>query len=226
MTATDAQVRLLMKERNKGKTQEQAAVKENLRSRKTVSKYEKSGKLPSEMQEPRAYHTRPDAFSAVWDEVAMMLEQCPQPRSENTLRVASRKIPGRLSGKPITHLPASYPSLARIASGSVVEFGSSAYPRRDAANRRDVDERIADHNPERTFRSSANPQRAALLQLQWGRIAQSELLLSIRLGLQSALIKLGHIPTYHQTDNSTAATNNLGAKAREKSLAERGYNEE
>ena len=57
MTATDAQVRLLMKERNQGKTQEQAVVKANLRSRKTVAKYEKLGELPSELKDPRAYHS-------------------------------------------------------------------------------------------------------------------------------------------------------------------------
>jgi len=50
MTATDAQVRLIMKERSKGRTQEQAAVKANLRSRKTVSKYEGMGLLPSEFR--------------------------------------------------------------------------------------------------------------------------------------------------------------------------------
>jgi hypothetical protein len=43
MTATDAQVRLLMKERSNGKTQQQAAVKANLRSRKIVQKYEQLG---------------------------------------------------------------------------------------------------------------------------------------------------------------------------------------
>ena len=42
MTATDAQVRRIRKERNNDKTQEQAAVKENLRSRKTVRKYEEA----------------------------------------------------------------------------------------------------------------------------------------------------------------------------------------
>jgi hypothetical protein len=38
MTATDAQVRLMMRERTKGKTQQQAAVKVNLHRRKTVQK--------------------------------------------------------------------------------------------------------------------------------------------------------------------------------------------
>ena len=36
MTCTDAQVRLIMRERSQGRSQEQAAVKANLKSRKTV----------------------------------------------------------------------------------------------------------------------------------------------------------------------------------------------
>ena len=41
MTVTDVQMRIAMRERKKGKNQEQAAAKANLRSRKTVSKYER-----------------------------------------------------------------------------------------------------------------------------------------------------------------------------------------
>jgi hypothetical protein len=48
---------------------------------------------------------------------------------------------------------------------------------------------------------------------EWGRIAQSESLAAIRLGLQSTLVKLGHVPKYHRTDNSGAATYWPGAKA-------------
>ena len=62
MTATDAQVRILMRERRRGKTQEQAAAKANLRSRKTVSRYEKMGKMPSELKQPRTYGTHADVF--------------------------------------------------------------------------------------------------------------------------------------------------------------------
>lgn len=61
---------------------------------------------------------------------------------------------------------------------------------------------------------------------EWGRVAQSESLLALRLGLQSALVKLGRVPKVHQTDNTTAATHNLGPQARDKSLEERGFNEE
>ena len=52
MTATDAQVRIMMRERSKGHTQEQAAAKANLSSSKTVRKYERIRKLPSELKRP------------------------------------------------------------------------------------------------------------------------------------------------------------------------------
>jgi DNA-binding XRE family transcriptional regulator len=47
MTATDTQVRIIMRERKQGKTQEQAAAKANLSSRKTVRKYEHWGNYPA-----------------------------------------------------------------------------------------------------------------------------------------------------------------------------------
>ena len=78
MTATDAQVRLIMKERSKDRTQEQAAVKANLRSRKTVGKYERLGKLPSELKQARTYRTRSDPFAADWDELEQMLQNAPE----------------------------------------------------------------------------------------------------------------------------------------------------
>src|SRR5665648_813226 len=78
MTITDAQVRLIMKERTKGKTQEQAAIKANVRSRKTVQKYEQTGQMPSEMKQARGYRTRIDPFEADWAEVKKKLEDAPE----------------------------------------------------------------------------------------------------------------------------------------------------
>ncbi len=60
---------------------------------------------------------------------------------------------------------------------------------------------------------------------EWGRVVQSKSLLSIRLGLQSTLLKLGYVPQAHQTDHTTAATHKLGVADRQ-SPRERGYNEE
>ena len=77
MTATDAQVRILMRERKKGRTQEQAAAKANLKSRKTAAKYEQLGLLPSQLKEPRTYRTRPDAFAEDWPQIESMLSDAP-----------------------------------------------------------------------------------------------------------------------------------------------------
>jgi hypothetical protein len=45
---------------------------------------------------------------------------------------------------------------------------------------------------------------------EWGRVVQSESLGAVRLGLQSTLIELGYVPRILQTDNSSAATRQLG----------------
>lgn len=78
MTATNAQVEIAMNERRKGRSQAQAAIKANLRSRKTVAKYEKRGCLPSALKQPRQYRTHADAFAADWAEVEGMLADAPE----------------------------------------------------------------------------------------------------------------------------------------------------
>ena len=78
MTATDAQARILMRERKKGRTQEQAAAKANLKSRKTTAKYEQLGLLPSQLKRPRTYRTRPDAFVEDWPQIEQMLDDAPE----------------------------------------------------------------------------------------------------------------------------------------------------
>jgi len=54
---------------------------------------------------------------------------------------------------------------------------------------------------------------------EWATVCQSESLPALRRGVQSALFELGRIPSYHQTDNSTAATHDLRT-------GKRGFNEE
>ena len=58
---------------------------------------------------------------------------------------------------------------------------------------------------------------------EWGRVAQSESLAAIKLGVQSTLVKLGYVPRFHQTDNSSAATHELSAEEQEETGERRGY---
>jgi len=67
-----------MKERSKGRSQEQAAVKANIKSRKTVAKYEHLGQLPNQLKQPRTYRTRQDPFERDWPQLEQMLQAAPE----------------------------------------------------------------------------------------------------------------------------------------------------
>ena len=99
MTATDAQVRIIMREREKGRTQEQAAASANLKSRKTAAKYEGLGQLPSELNQPRRYCTRQNPFEEDWPAMEAKLEDAPvwKPRlcssgSANSILGVTRRV--------------------------------------------------------------------------------------------------------------------------------------
>ena len=72
----DAEVRLMRRERAKGKTQEQAAARAGM-SLRTARQYERLGKLPSELRQPRHYRTRPNPFTDDWTWVTSQLERDP-----------------------------------------------------------------------------------------------------------------------------------------------------
>ena len=95
MTATNAQVRIMMRERKKGRTQEQAAVSAKVKSRKTVAKYEKLGQYPSEMKEPRRHRTREDVFKEDWPRVEHMLEGAPSLEGKALFEWLCDEQPGR-----------------------------------------------------------------------------------------------------------------------------------
>src|SRR3954466_13695413 len=73
---TDAEVLLMRRERAKGKTQAQAAARASMGVR-TVQRYERSGQLPSQHQQPRIHRTRPNPFAADWPWITTQLERDP-----------------------------------------------------------------------------------------------------------------------------------------------------
>ncbi|MCK4471769.1 MAG: DDE-type integrase/transposase/recombinase, partial [Anaerolineae bacterium] len=212
MTATDTQVRIIMREREKGRTQEQAAASANVSSRKTVAKYERLGKLPSEVVQPRGYRTRPDPFAEDWPTVERMLESAPS-----------------LEGKALFEwLCEQHPE--RYPSGQLRTFQRRVRMWR-ALHQEQVAILEQVHRPGEVLETDGTwlnelgvtiqgqPFKHMLIHSvlpysnwEWGRIAQSESLAALHLGLRSALIRLEHVPEYHRTDNSTAATYWPGAK--------------
>src|ERR1700694_4592714 len=62
--------------RAKGRAQEQAAAGAGMRVR-TLRRYERRGKLPSQFQDPRIYLTRSSPFAEDWPWIAIQLERDP-----------------------------------------------------------------------------------------------------------------------------------------------------
>jgi hypothetical protein len=233
MTATDAQVRLIMKERSNGKTQQQAAVKANLRSRKTVQKYEQLGQLPSELQEPRSYRTRPDPFETDWPEIEAKLKAAPELEAKVLFEWLCERDGAQYQEGQLRTLQRRVSNWRALHSNPTLTLDQTHRPgevlQSDGTCMNELKVTIQGQPFEHILFHSVLPYS----NWEWGRVVQSESLLSIRLGLQSTLLKLGYVPQAHQTDHTTAATHKLGvaergypAKERGYPAKERGYNEE
>src|SRR5829696_6746546 len=73
---TDGEVRIMFRERAKGKPQEQAAARAGMSVRAARS-YERRGTLPSQLKQPRRYRTRPNLFADDWPWVEQQLTRDP-----------------------------------------------------------------------------------------------------------------------------------------------------
>jgi len=208
MTATFTQVEILMRERRKGKTQEQAAAKANLRSRKTVAKYEKAGGIKE--TKPRRYRTREDPFAEDWAEVEQKLKVAPTLEGKTLFEW----LQGEKAGK--------------YQDGQMRTFQRRVSEWKALNVKRDII--VAQrHHPGEVMQTDGTELASLRITIkgeafggillhsvltysnwEWGRVVQSESLAALQLGLQSALCELGAIPKAHQTDNSTAATHWTG----------------
>jgi hypothetical protein len=212
LTATDAQVRIMMRERKKGRTQEQAAASANVRSRKTVAKYEWLGKLPSEVAEPRRYRTRPDPFAEDWPKVEAMLESAPSLEAKALFEWLCEQHAGRYGPGQLRTFQRRVRMWRALHQEQVAVLEQVHRPgevlETDGTWLSDLGVTIQGQPFKHMLIHSVLPYS----NWEWGRIAQSESLGALHLGLRSTLIKLQHVPEYHRTDNSSAATYWPGAK--------------
>src|SRR5260370_11606475 len=70
----DAEVMLSMRERHKGTTQQVAAARAGM-SEHTARRYERAGKLPSQLKRPRTWRTRENPFEDDWAWVVEQLQR-------------------------------------------------------------------------------------------------------------------------------------------------------
>jgi hypothetical protein len=191
-----------------------------------VRKYERLGKLPSELKKAREYRTRRDPFEEHWPEAAAMLADLPEVEAKTLFEWLCEQHPGQYQEGQLRTFQRRV-SAWRALHGSQLLTLEQVHPPGEVIQtdgtwmnelRITLEGQPFDHMLIHSVLPYSN--------WEWGRVAQSESLLAIRLGLQSALAKLGYIPKTHQTDNTTAATHKLGPNAQGKKLHERGFNAE
>jgi hypothetical protein len=210
-----------MRERTKGRSQQQAAVKANLKSRKTVAKYERLGQYPSELKQPRQYRTRADPFAEDWPEIEQMLAIAPELQAKTLFEWLTEKEPGKYQAGQLRSLQRRVADWRALNQAKVAVLDQDHPPgaalQTDGTWLTELDVTIGGQPFKHVLIHCVLPYS----NWEWGAIAQSESLLALQRGLSSTLLKLGHVPEYHQTDNSSAATSQLpGAQS-----GERRYND-
>src|ERR671926_70220 len=90
----DAEVLRYMRERRKGTNQELAAARAGM-SVKTARKYERAGKLPSQLKEPRTWRTRANPFEEDWPWVVEQLQRDPALQGATLFALLCAQHPGR-----------------------------------------------------------------------------------------------------------------------------------
>src|SRR5260221_14208021 len=90
----DAEVLLMLRERAKGRTQEQAAARAGM-SVRTARAYERRARLPSQLKQPRTYRSRPNPFADDWPWIAKLLEDDPALRGQTLFGLLCERQPGR-----------------------------------------------------------------------------------------------------------------------------------
>jgi hypothetical protein len=213
----------MMKERTKGRSQEQAAVKANIKNRKTVAKYERVGQLPSELKQPRQYRTRADPFAQDWTEVERLLQVTPELEAKTLFEWLCEQRPGQYQAGQLRTLQRRVADWRALNQDKVAVLSQVHRPG-------EVLQTDGTWLTELGVSIQGQPLKHLLIHCvlpfsnwEWGAIAQSESLLAVQRGLQSTLLKLGYVPLYHQTDNSSAAVCRVQGQTGQEPVYTQGY---
>ena len=203
-----------MKELRNGAALDVASAKAGM-TRQTGAKYQRLGREPSELKQPRIWRTREDPFQAVWPEIEQLLrgdaglqartifealvEQHPDHFEPGQLRTLQRKIRRwrALSGDDAGY-ELFFPQRHRPGEAFQTDFTHTGELGMTLAGQ--------------SFKPLLCNVVLVYSGWRWATECRSESILSLRLGLQEAVYRLGKVPEWNQTDNSTGATHRVGDK--------------
>lgn len=199
-----------MSEIGNGKRMGTAAVRAGM-SRNTAAKYVGSGKLPSELKEPRSWRTREDPFEKDWPQVVKRLEEAPELEAKALFEDLLEQYPDRYDPGQVRTFQRRVKNW-RALSGPDKEIFFPQQHRPGEAMQTDF---TWTNELKITIQGEAFPHLLCHPVLpysnwEWATVCHSESIAALKRGIQEAVFRLGRVPRFHQTDNSSAATHHLG----------------
>jgi len=188
--------------------------------RKTARKYIDAGQLPSELKQARHWRTRVDPFEEDWPEIRSRLKDAPELEAKILFEDLMQRRPTQYEPGQLRTLQRRIKQWrAQEGPPKEVFFAQEHRPgeamQTDFTSGNELEVTIAGEPFDHMLCHPVLPYS----NWEWVTVCRSESLAALRRGLQGALFRLGRVPKYQQTDNSTAATHDL-------KTGKRGFNED
>lgn len=211
----DAEVRLMMQERGKGRSQVLAAARAGM-SERTARKYERSGVLPSQQRQPRTHRTRVNPFADDWAWVVSQLERDPALQGVTLFALLCARAPGRYQPMQVRTLQ-RHIATWRAIHGPEREVYFAQDPRPGYMAQSDFTHMTSLGV---TLGGVAFPHLLYHLVLPYSnveavRVCFSESFEALAEGIEQGLWELGGVPLTHRTDHLGAALRPLSAPGRQ-----------
>jgi molybdopterin-biosynthesis enzyme MoeA-like protein len=207
---TDRQYQQLLWGQNKGWTLKKNAIKAGA-CENTARKYIKNRQQPSEAQKPHSWRTRPDPFEKVWEsEVLPLLRRDSNLEGVTILELLECQYPDQIWER---HL--------RTLQRRIQQWRWKEGPQKEVYFPQDRIPGSAvqlDWTRLKKLQITINSEPFTDLlchivfpfsNWQWGKLCTSESLVSLKVALQSSLLKMGGSPSELWTDNSSSATHQV-----------------
>lgn len=205
----DGEIKLLREERQKGVSQKLAAARTGM-SERTARKYERAGKLPSQMKKPRTHRTRENPFSLDWPWVEEQLKRDSALQTKTLFALLCHAFPGRYQEGQLRTLQ-RHVQAWRVRHGPEQEV---MFPQEHIPGRMAQSDFTSMNSLRVTIAGTVFPHLVYHLVLTYSnveavRVCFSESFEALAEGLEACLWQIGGVPELHRTDNLTAAVRDL-----------------
>jgi hypothetical protein len=203
-----------------------AAMKAGM-DRKTARTYVATGTLPSSMPTARPWRTRDDPFEKQAERIEQLLGEQPRIEAKTLFAVLCTEFPGMFHEGQLRTLQRRVERwhVAHDDGTALAMLGQRHRPGEAAQTDFTSTTELAIRLAGVLYAHLLGVFVLPFSNWMWITVCLSESTLSIRRTVQRALFQLGHVPQFHQTDNSTGATHQI-KKSDEGTRRKRPFNDD